>query len=367
MMRVMNRSVLHVIESAGTGGAQYAMELMLIGLKARGWNVAACLPFDGALVDRLQAHGITCHPLPISRRLDTRAGVTVAELIRRNRFGIVHVHTPKAGMLVRGPAHFAGAKVIMHVHGLGTHALLEHLPMGPLERVKKTGLILFERIADISTDRFILECETDFARGFYPAKKCSIVNNGIDPAVFLFDDPPAAQPPRIVFPARLSVQKDPETLVRALRLLKDRGVPALVELAGDGERRAEMVALTQELGLTESVVFLDGARRGADIYRPATIVALTTHFEGQPFAILEAMSVGRAIVATACGGIPETLGDAGVTVPHGDPNAVADALERLLKDETIRRDLARRARQRLEENFTLNKMLNGVEAVYENL
>ncbi len=355
--------VLHVIESSGLGGAQRSMETMLRGLAARGWDVAAALPVNGLLTVRLRAAGIVVHDLPIDRLYDMRAGVVVAELVRR-RYRIVHVHTPKAGMLVRRPARRAGARVVMSAHGPGNRALLGILE-GPAEKVKKTGLVALESWADRATDLFLVESAEDRDRGLYPAARTRLLYN----AIRLEDFPWSLSPANgtILFPARLSPQKDPATLIRALRILRDRGVEARVELAGDGELRSSIAALATELGLADRVAFLDGSRQGAALYQPASVVALTTHFEGQPYAALEAMAVGRPVVATACGAIPETLGDTGFAVPPGDPLVVADRLERLLLDSPFRADCAARARARLEREFNEKRLYDGLEDAYRQV
>lgn len=340
------------------------METMLRGLAARGWEVAAALPTNGLLTVRLRAAGITVHDLPIDRLYDTRAGVVVAELVRRRRFGIVHVHTPKAGMLVRRPARRAGARVVMSAHGPGNRALLGVLD-GSAEKIKKTGLVALESWADRATDLFLVESVEDRDRGLYPPARTRLLYNAIRLDEFPWSLSPANG--TILFPARLSSQKDPATLIRALRLLRDRGVDARVELAGDGELRAPIAALVGELDLSDRVRFLDGARQGAALYQPASVVALTTHFEGQPYAVLESMAVGRPVVATACGAIPETLGDSGFAVPAGDPVVVASALERLLLDSPFRADCAVRARARIEREFTEKRLYDGLEEAYEQI
>ncbi len=358
-------SVLHVIESGGVGGAQRAMHLLLRGLGERGFEVGAALPRGGALWNELERDGIRCHDLPIDRLYDTRTGPAVAEFVRRRRYDIVHVHTPKAGMLVRRPAREAGARVVMHVHGLGNRALLESVRLSPWARLRKKVLVALEARADRHTDHFVYVCGADRAKAAPRPEKASLVYNGVDAAEWACGEP---EPGRtVLFPARLSIQKDPDTLLRALRYSLDRGAGFRLLLPREGEDAARVLALIRALDLDRDVEYLDPAEPMRTAYARSHLVALTTHWEGQPFAVLESMAAGRAVVATDCGGIPETLGGAGFLVPPRDPAALASLIDALLDEPERLRAAANRARRRVEEHFSLERMMEGIASVYRLL
>lgn len=358
-------SILHVAESGGVGGAQRAMEILLRGLPSRGFRVAAALPDDGPLASRLRDAGIACHSLPIERRLDLRAGAVIGELVRRHGFDIVHVHTPKAGMLVRGRAKAAGAKIVMHVHGLGTRALLDSQLLPAWERIRKETLWALERRADRFTDHFLYVCAADMERGLHPADRSTLVYNGVDPGEW--EVGPPRERDTIFFPARLSIQKDPSTLLRASRRLFDAGRPVTLILPGVGESRARVQAEAEKLRLGARIRWLAPDADARESYRSAAVVVLTTHWEGQPFAILEAMAAARPVIATRCGGIPETLGDAGFLVERGDDAALADRIEMLLSRPDEAAQIGASARKRVSELFTIEKMVDAVADTYRRI
>lgn len=360
--------VLHVIESARLGGAQTCMELLLHGLRSKGYSVEAGLPFDGPLVDRLRRAGIPCHEMPMSRRIDRRAGRVMSELVRRG-LDIVHVHTPKAGMLVRPAAAAARGtalrpRIIMQLHGIGTPSMLrEKLP--PVTWIKKRILWELEKRGDACTDHFVLLTRADLNKGFFPPEKCSVIPNGIDPALW----PPVKMPDTktILVPARLSTQKDHYTLLEAARILKKRDVTCRFLLAGDGELRAEVESRIHKLNLSSEVEALGDVDDMHSLYARASLVALSTHREGQPLVFLEAMCVGRAIVATDVDGNAETLGEAGVVVPHRNAEALADALQALLTDRERAGRMAAAGRARVRSEFTLEAMIARMDALYRRL
>lgn len=329
----------------------------------------AALPFDGPLADRLQDAGIPCHEMPISRRLDSRPGQLVEELVRRG-VDLVHSHTPKAAMLVARPAARARrcggrrAFVVTHINGLGTAARLAG-PLAPWVRVKKTILRGVEKIAERSTDRFIFVTEADRRRGFHDPAKSRVVANGIEPD--LWPRVPLPDSDLILFPARLSPQKDPFTLMETAALLRDRGVACRFDLAGDGELRPEVERLVHEKRLEDRIRLLGDVVEMQSLYRQSRLVVLPTHYEGQPFAFLEAMATGRPIIASDVDGNAETLGDAGIVTPPRDPAALAAAIEGLLGEPAMVARLADAGRRRFEKFFTAEAMIDGVATVYEEL
>jgi glycosyltransferase involved in cell wall biosynthesis len=338
------------------------MEILLRELPSRGFRVAAALPDDGPLAGRLRADGVPTFFLPIDQRLDLRAGAVVGELVRRHGYEIVHVHTPKAGMLVRSAAKAAGARVIMHVYGLGTRALLDALELSKWERLRKSVLWALERKADRATDAFLFDTEFAMKSGLYPASRSSLVHNGVDPAEWEIGPP--RERDTVFFPARLSVQKDPFTLLRASRRLCDAGRPITLILPVAGESRARVEAEVEALRLKARVRWLAPDDYSPDVYRSTAVVVLTTHWEGQPFALLEAMAASRPVIATRCGGIPETLGAAGILIEREDDAALAEHIARLLDHPEEAARLGAAARERVAGRFTLDRMIDAAAEAY---
>lgn len=335
------------------------------GLRRYGWDTSAALPAGGPLIAHLDRAGIPWHDLPIERRLDARAGAIVSELVRRDRTSIVHVHTPKAGMLVRKAAKVAGAKVIMHVNGFGARGWLENVRLSPAEKVRKVALFALESYADRFTDMFILVNRHDMGRKVYPGGKQSLVYNGIS-----IDDWPYSPPVpghTILYPARISRQKDPATMLRAAAILLPDYPDLVLLMAGGGELSEEISLLSRNLGLENHVRFLGDRDDMLELYRSATVVVLATRWEGHPFATMEAMAVGRPVVATDCPGITETLRGCGVSVPKEDPAAIASAVKKYFDDPAECARTAEAARLIVADEFGAERMVERVARVYDAL
>jgi glycosyltransferase involved in cell wall biosynthesis len=125
-------------------------------------------------------------------------------------------------------------------------------------------------------------------------------------------------------------------------------------VVGDGPERAGLEAEAASLGLHGRVVFAGHADDVRPFYAAADCMALPSHSEGSPLALLEAMAAGLPVVGTAVGGVPEvaTDGETALLVPARDPRAFASALARLLSDETLARSLAARASARVAADFS---------------
>ena len=174
--------------------------------------------------------------------------------------------------------------------------------------------------------------------------------------------------PRVVVPANMLEVKGHGYLLKATRLLRDRGVRVHVDLAGDGPLRKELEDEAARLGIQDGVSFLGVVPHDELLQRLRmmdwsmlvlpSIVTDSGEKEGIPVAIIEAMSCRVPVVSTTTGGIPEVFEgvDEALLVPARDPVALADAIERLIKDPGLRKRLVEAGRRRVEEDFAIEKV-----------
>lgn len=188
------------------------------------------------------------------------------------------------------------------------------------------------------------------ALGMPPGRTIAIPN-GIRLQPFADADarPFAARIPGIVMVARFSKQKDHATLLRAVALLAARGLHVPVQLPGGGKalHRKPLQALAAQLGIAKLVQFPGVVRDVPQRLMAHQICVLSTHYEGMPLALLEGMAAGCAVVGSAVPGVREVItnGVDGLLVPEGDAEALADALERLLRNPADAARMAAQARQ----------------------
>ena len=184
-----------------------------------------------------------------------------------------------------------------------------------------------------------------------PLDRTIAIANGIrlEPFAQAGAHPIAQRVAGIVMVARFSRQKDHATLLRAIALLRARGLRPPVLLAGGGKasHRRPMEALAAELGLQDQVQFLGLCRDVPALLLTHRIAVLSTHYEGMPLALIEGMAAGCAVVGSAVPGVREVVDDGqdGRLVAPSDPVALAEVLQGLLTspEDVVRLGAAARA------------------------
>jgi glycosyltransferase involved in cell wall biosynthesis len=157
---------------------------------------------------------------------------------------------------------------------------------------------------------------------------------------------------------RLSEEKGYKYLIKAVRKLGMEGVDARLLILGEGAQRSELERLVGEFGIGDRVL-MPGYRNEAKRYiHLMAVFVISSLTEGLPMTLLEAMQAGVPIVATRVGGIPDVVadGEAGVLVQPRNPNALAEAIGKIKKDEGLNASLTARARRLLEDRYSSKKM-----------
>lgn len=200
-------------------------------------------------------------------------------------------------------------------------------------------------------------------------RKLQIVRCGVAPTEVLSvrrDDGPA----RILCVGRFSPEKGHLVLLDALAQVRDRGIPFGCTLVGDGPVRAEAEARARRLDLAQSLTFTGSIEpeRVAQFYHRADIVVLASFSEGVPVVLMEAMARGLPVVATHVGGVPELIrdGHSGLLVAPGDPQALAEAMQRILADPDRATALGRNGAQSVRDKFNTAASARRIAALFHS-
>ncbi len=359
------------------------------------------------------AHGIEPLIIPeMSREISPKDVITIWKLFRlfrRERPDVVHTHTAKAGTAGRlagllykwlTPATLmCRPRRCRFVHTYHGHVF--HSYYGTLKT--RLFLMIEKMLARLVTDRIIVlseqqkhEIHEQFGVG--RREQFRIIPLGLDLSLFverqkrrraLRDAWNAGEDEILVgIVGRLTEVKNHELFLRAVALYREKGVessapPTRFVIIGDGRLREKLEHQAHELGLRDEIIFT-GSRADPENFYPALdVVALTSLNEGTPLTLIEAMANERPVVATAVGGVVDLLGknsglseandapyticERGVLVRPSDARAFSAALAHLVASETLRDEFGVRCRRFVEENYSLERLLNDITKLYHEL
>ena len=170
----------------------------------------------------------------------------------------------------------------------------------------------------------------------------------------------------VVWQGRLVRGKGLEYLIRAIHILrKNHELPMRLLLVGEGSIKERLASLAHKLGLDDSVEFMGWRpfEELPELICRGAIYAFPSFFEGMPWAVLEAMACGRAVVASNIPGIKDIIDDGvnGILVKPGDIHSLADAIATLMEDEALRRRLGENARDKMLRYYDISVIVDKME------
>lgn len=345
------------------------------GLAARGHAVEVVAgrsePGEGSLWEEAGSRNIPVIWAPslqraVSPAADLAAFAALWQQIRQGHYEIVHTHISKAGLLGRLAARLAGTPAVLHTY----HGQVGELSDGSIRsRIFLSG----ERLAARLSDGLIgVSQETVaglLALGIGRPGQYTVIPNGIDLERFCPEAVDTRAPvkgdPLIGTIASLTPEKGVDLLIEAVPGLVSRHPGLRLCLVGDGPLRQALQAQARDLGVADRVEFAGNAADVRPYLAAFALFVLPSRREGMGRVLMEAMALGRPVLATRVGGIPELVrhGHSGWLVPPADPAALAEGIDALLRDAPRRQALARAGRE-AARHFGLEAMVARVEQLY---
>jgi glycosyltransferase involved in cell wall biosynthesis len=165
---------------------------------------------------------------------------------------------------------------------------------------------------------------------------------------------------------RLVGAKDFPTMIRALGILARNGSDVRLEIVGEGVERDRMQRVIADEGVGSRVSLVGSQNNVSDWLDRWIMFVSSSVQEGQPLALLEAMACGLPCVVTSVGGVPDTLADGqeGIVVPPGNPELLAEGIQKLLDDTELRNKYGKAARDRVLRDFSIDSLVATCRQVY---
>ncbi len=362
--------VLNIISDTNIGGAGRVILNYLNYTDRNQFETLVAVPRGSLLKEPLEQAGAkVCEVDGMADRSYHKEDVKLLkDLIREVKPDLVHTHGSFSGRIAAKRCH---VPVVYSRHSAFPVSAKLRYPPG-----RWVNKLVNEHYADriIAVSPATRDNLTD---GGISPKKITVVMNGVAPVERTAPEERASLRERlgisretVVFGilARIEDYKGHLYLVEAARLLKERGVTGFrVLIAGTGSFEGEVARAVKEMGV-EDVVTMLGFRSDVAGVLSALDVQLNASYgtEATSLALLEGMSLGLPTVASDYGGNPWVIkdGEEGFLFPSRDAAALADAMERLIKDPGLRRDMGRRALERFEREFTGAVFARNTEKIY---
>ena len=367
----MRYRVLHVIYSLYRGGAERVIETQLLGGDRRRFEYLVCsITSGGDLIDRMSNAGSRVFLLGKRRRGDFTAVTKLANLIRREKVDLLHLHN-SPGMFWGTLAQIASATGVPIVR-------TEHNPYRP-EAMPPLYRWLYPRFTKRAS-RVI--CVSERVRRSYADRFPSLAGTYMEiPNGIRMQDyervPPRAEcraqfkllPGAKLIGAvgRMVPVKNHKLLIEALFRVRQTVSDVHLAIIGEGELRESLAAYAADLGVSEYVSLVKETQKIDYFYGAIDIFCLSSDSEGMPLTVLEALAAGVPVVSTEVGGIPEVIesGKTGYLVPKGSAEFLAKRIVELLQDPSKAAEFALAGRSMVRERFPAEKMIEAIETVYE--
>ncbi len=353
-------NVLHVVLGLQVGGLEKFVLNLIDNYPPGIKPFIVCLEKKGELAP--QYHHLDIIELNKESGISTKIIRQLVHLTKEFKIDIIHTHNPSphfygaiSGFLSRRP-------VIHTKHGRNYPASQRKVWLNKISSYLTTKIVaVSQNAADVCIDVEKI-----------PSRMVSVILNGADTNLFCpaaNDDENERMPVRIGIVARLSAEKDHQTLLGACKLLACHGDDFHLEIIGDGPLRSTLEKTVKTLGLDKHVSFSGMRHDVPELLRQLDIFVLSSTTEGISLTLLEAMASKLPIVATDVGGNPEVVidGETGYIVPPQNPAAMANKLLLLINDVNLRRQMGKKGRERVVAQFSIKETAQKYEDLYREV
>jgi glycosyltransferase involved in cell wall biosynthesis len=362
--------ILILIKGLGRGGAELllASAAPYLDRDRFSYEVAYLLPWKDALAGELRGGGMGVHCLDGGRGISWMG--RLRRLVMRNRIDLVHAHSPYPAVVARAILARGGARLVYTEHNVweSYHPITRAANMLTFGQNDHVFAVSREVLASIRFPAFLRPRRLPPTETLY---------YGLDPAAVAGWGSPAgvreelgvpAGAPTVCMVGNFRPDKGHGYLLEAVVQVRRSFPEVRFVLVGLGPREKEIRGRSRRMGLDSTVVFAGFREDAPRIAAACDVFVLPSLREGLPVALLEAMTLGRPLVATRVGGVPEVVEDGrqGILVPPAQPAALARALVSLLGDPSLRQRLGAAARERAAE-FDIRRSVRRMEDVYEGL
>lgn len=365
-------NVLHISESAGIGGDETNLINLLSHLDRWEFNVHVVVFAEGELTQKLKELKIPYTMLSSVGLFAHQIWRELRQIMEEHQIELIHTHGSKAAFHALICSRKLNIPVVRTIHRWPFYYQKNFFK-------KKFYRLLEKQITSRTTHNIaVSECVANSGLQYLGLDNFQVIPNGVDTSLFHPGQPGKISKTSLGIPAsrtvvgfmsRLSPQKDPLTLIRAFAMAQARDRNLHLLLVGKGKLKQQCMKEVHSLGIREFVTHLDYHPHPNEILKLMDIFCLPSLFESLPLALLEAMSMKRAVITTPVNGITEIVADNvdGLLAPVGDVEKWSESILNLHHNPGLRRELGQRARLVVDYHHNVKLGANETANIYRKL
>jgi len=364
--------VMWFIKGLGAGGAERLLTASIPYIDRNRFNyeVAFCVASQNDLVPEFKNADIPIFCLDLKTPYDPRVLYRLFRLLRDRKPQILHLHLPYTGILGRVIGHLAGVKGIVYTE----HSVME--VYHPLTRLLNLITYPFCRV-NIAVSKEVQR--SIMKHRIARQTKTIVIRNGVNPDYRRINgERPDKTREALGIPANHKVvgnvahirpEKGHFFLLQAAKIVLDKWPDVTFVVVGSDNTNGKTSSLkdmAKRLGIQNHVIFTGFRQDVFDIMRIFDLFVLPSLNEGLSLALLEAMSMGKPVIASHVGGIPEVIksGLNGFLVPPKNPEALAERILELLRNEKMGKQMGQNGMQNVRDKFNIQQSVRRIEQVY---
>ncbi|MFT4646357.1 MAG: glycosyltransferase involved in cell wall biosynthesis [Planctomycetota bacterium] len=324
---------------------------------------------DGPMVKKAKDIGVEAHVICTETPYDIRVWGKVKQFMIDHKIDIVHAHGTRANSNVFWAAKKLGLPIIYTVHGWSFHRNQKILVK--MLKIKSESFLTKKANVTIAVSYSNQKDGIDL----FGMSNSQVIYNGIDtekynPLKKLPDLRKELGLPKnktiVGFLVRMTIQKDPLTLIRAIRRVKDKTNEIVFLLMGNGDLLEDAKALVKKLDVEDMIVWSDFRQDMPNVLNTIDIYTLPSLWEGLPIGLSEAMAMAKSPVATRVDGSKEVIkhGVNGILVECGDDESLANAFIELHQNKDKMTEFGKKSREIILKTYAIDSMCRKIEAIY---
>ncbi|MCP4252516.1 MAG: glycosyltransferase family 4 protein [Candidatus Scalindua sp.] len=376
----MRHNLLYVIDNLEFGGGERVFSQLINRLSAERYKImVACLP-TGVFVEKIEGSGAMIKPVDMRNRSNFKIILQLIGLMKEQKIDIVHSQGARADFFARIAARLAKVPIVFSTVPM----TVEGFDVNP---IKKLIYILLNRFSERFVDRFMVVSDAlkkmMIEKHRIEPHRVVKIYNGIEVDDFCLADDEIVRR-RKEFREESGLKEDTPVIGAIGRLVWQKGFEHFIEaipevlkefkearflIVGEGILENTLKMASKKLEINNKIRFIGFRNDIKDILATIDILVMPSLLEGLPMILLEAMAMGKPIVATDIDGINEVLenGKTALLVPPKAPEALSEAIVNLLTHRDQAHQMGIDARRVVEERFGVDTMVERVEVVYEEL